>query len=432
MATKRITVNGVGGIKLSNDAEFNKWLGMQSVACLLDDDGDQVLGFQSLVTGGTYTLGPPVKKQKHEDSEEDEERKAKADEAFEYILKQKQDSETLLISQPETKRYANAMSRIGVRKDAPLWNDKPTDLPNAPPHFTWLASEEDSLENRVAYMAYFRNNENLVLPPDTKIFDGNSDGEFLNVQMEGFRVKTSGNIDVPLAHNRHQSLATVKENMLGAFELKKDTDKEHARIERQVTLQHLAASYLNPNTGLLTVMTDLHDRWHFFWFAEDKRLMRYESTESEARFLIEHMLDEPESVSTPTGFLSRLSWNDLFLDSPEAIVHNDSNSNGGEDDDDNDGGGDDDEKDELALSHQEGALSLSRNKGFGETRNSGGTRCAALDEEEAKLSSSPLGFMDKEEELEAVLHMAMHTSFHRMFGPPQAEAGNFPPSQIDC
>ena len=260
MATKRITVNGVGGIKLSNDAEFDKWLGMQSVACLLDNDGDQVLGFQSLVTGGTYTLGPPVNKQKHEDSEEDEERKAKADEAFEYILKQRQDSESLLISQPETERYANAMSRIGVRKDAPLWNDKPTDLPNAPPRFTWLASEEDSLENRVAYMAYLRNNENLVLPPDTIMFDGNSDGEFLNVQMEGFRVKTSGNIDVPLANSRHQSLATVKENMLGAFELKKDTNKEHDKIERQVTLQHMAASYLNPNTGLLTVMTDLHDR----------------------------------------------------------------------------------------------------------------------------------------------------------------------------
>ena len=431
MATKRITVNGVGGIKLSNDAEFDKWLGMQSVACLLDNDGDQILGFQSLVTGGTYTLGPPVKKQRHEESEEEEERKAKVDEAFEYILKQKQeDSETLLISQPETERYAKAMSRIGVLKDAPLWNDKPTSLPNAPPRFTWLASKEDSPENRVAYMAYLRNNENLVLPRDTIIFDGNSDGEFLNVQMEGFRIKTSGNIDVPLANNRHQSLATVKENMLGAFELKKDTNREHAKIERQVTLQHIAASYLNPNTGLLTVMTDLHDRWHFFWFTKDKRLMRYESTESEARFLIEHMLDEPESVSTPTGFLARASWNDLFLasitESPEAVIPNNSHNNGGEDYDD------DDEKEERSLSHQEGALSLSRNKGFGEPRNSGGKRCAALDEEEAKLSSSPLDFMDNEEELEAVIHMAMHTSFHRMFGPPQAEAGNSPPSQIDC
>merc|ERR1712032_108352 len=203
---------------------------------------------------------------------------------------------------------------------------------------------------------------------------------------------------------------------------KKDTNKAYTNIERQVTLQHMAASYLNPNTGLLTVMTDLHDRWHFFWFTKNKRLMRYESTESEARFLIEHMLDEPETVSTPTGFLSRASWNELFLasitESPEAVVPNDSHNNGGEDDD-----GDYD-KEERSLSHQAGALSLSRSKGLGETRNNGGKRCAALDEEEVKLSSSPLDFMDKEEELQAVLHMAMHTSFHRMFGPPQAEAGN--------
>ena len=104
MATIRITVKGVGGVKLSNDAELDKWLGTQSVACLIDSDGDQVVGIQSLAPGDTYTLGPPVKKQKQQDSEEEEERKARADEAFEYILKQKQDSETLLISQPETKR----------------------------------------------------------------------------------------------------------------------------------------------------------------------------------------------------------------------------------------------------------------------------------------------------------------------------------------
>ena len=63
MATRkiRIIVKGVGGVKLSNDAELDKWLGIQSVACLLDDDGDQVLGFQSLAPGGTYTLGPLVK-----------------------------------------------------------------------------------------------------------------------------------------------------------------------------------------------------------------------------------------------------------------------------------------------------------------------------------------------------------------------------------
>jgi hypothetical protein len=54
--------------------------------------------------------------------------------------------------------------------------------------------------------------------------------------------------------------------MLAGIELKKDSNRDDARTERQVTLQHMAASYLNPNTGILTFMTDLNQRWHFFWF----------------------------------------------------------------------------------------------------------------------------------------------------------------------
>jgi hypothetical protein len=41
--------------------------------------------------------------------------------------------------------------------------------------------------------------------------------------------------------------------------------------------------------------------------------MRYEATMSDALFLIEHMLDVPDGVSAPTGFLSRATWNDMFL-----------------------------------------------------------------------------------------------------------------------
>ena len=55
---KKITVHGVGGVKLSSDAEFDKWLSKKGVECLLDHDGDEVVGFASLVDGGTYTLGP--------------------------------------------------------------------------------------------------------------------------------------------------------------------------------------------------------------------------------------------------------------------------------------------------------------------------------------------------------------------------------------
>ena len=59
MAPIRITVEGVGGVKLSTDAALDKWLGIMKVQCLVDSDGDKVVDFDSLVDGGTYTWGPP-------------------------------------------------------------------------------------------------------------------------------------------------------------------------------------------------------------------------------------------------------------------------------------------------------------------------------------------------------------------------------------
>ena len=57
MTPIRITVEGVGGVKLSTDAALDKWLGKKKVKCLIDSDGDEVVDFDSLVDGGEYTLG---------------------------------------------------------------------------------------------------------------------------------------------------------------------------------------------------------------------------------------------------------------------------------------------------------------------------------------------------------------------------------------
>ena len=57
----RIIVKGVGGVKLASEEGYQNLLKRQGVACLLDDEGDQVMDFQSLAPDGTYTLGPLVK-----------------------------------------------------------------------------------------------------------------------------------------------------------------------------------------------------------------------------------------------------------------------------------------------------------------------------------------------------------------------------------
>ena len=58
MVTKRIIVEGGGGVKLSNDSGLVKFLKAKGVECLVNDGNAEVYEFESLVDNGTYTLGP--------------------------------------------------------------------------------------------------------------------------------------------------------------------------------------------------------------------------------------------------------------------------------------------------------------------------------------------------------------------------------------
>ena len=58
MTTKRITVDGFG-VKLSSNDGLRFLLESRGGQSLLDNDGDEVGGFDSLVDGGKYRLGPP-------------------------------------------------------------------------------------------------------------------------------------------------------------------------------------------------------------------------------------------------------------------------------------------------------------------------------------------------------------------------------------
>jgi hypothetical protein len=87
----------------------------------------------------------------------------------------------------------------------------------------------------------------------------------------------------------------------------------------------LAASFLNEDTGILTIMTDLCRRWHFYWFSDQKNaLMKHEaSSKGEAYYLTRHMM-ETKNTSTPKDFLNRASWNDMFLKKQSSTQHLDS------------------------------------------------------------------------------------------------------------
>ena len=79
--------------------------------------------------------------------------------------------------------------------------------------FAWCPGKEDCLARRSLYLAYLRNNQNIGLPGQSKLFDGAEEGELLSTNFVSFGVKTKGNIDVVVAHERHQETSTIRYNM---------------------------------------------------------------------------------------------------------------------------------------------------------------------------------------------------------------------------
>ena len=108
-------------------------------------------------------------------------RQERIDRVVDYVLRQEADAATLVISEPQAEQYRRALKKLNFRLDAAMWESKPSadELPTPPHPHVWLASEEDSEENRARYMEYLRNPNNIILPYDIQLFEGNSRKDLL-------------------------------------------------------------------------------------------------------------------------------------------------------------------------------------------------------------------------------------------------------------
>jgi len=339
-----------------------------------------------------------------------EERKRKAGESekklnfvYDYVLEKKEEEATVALSKPKVSKYQRAVQNIGVVIDAPIWEnstlvDEFKRLGSAMAPFSWGLGKEDCLQNRRLYLAYLRNNQNIGLPPESKLFDGIEDSDLLSTNFELFGVKTKGNIDLVLAHKRHRVTATTRHHMWAGIELKKQDNKSDNEILRQVVLQHLSASYNNANTGILTIMTDLGPRWHFYWFSKEmNRLMAYHvQSKGEANYLIRHMMVSSGSASAPTSvpidFLNRASWNVMFPQHEDAVSMEQA-----EDVENPEEGGDQDSNRTSSSSKKRGPPGCGEQQKRQSTA-AGGNNVVAGN---ANFMAYSLDFMDEEEEKEA-------------------------------
>lgn len=340
------------------------------------------------------------------------------------------------LSKPETGKFGRAVAKANITLDTPTWKKKPTPiylkhLASGMREHTWLPGKEDSVENRKAYMNYLNNEKNIRLPKGGKLFEGSADPQLLGVDIEVIGIKTSGNIDVVLAESRHQDITTTRQNMWAGIELKKDDNTSKAEIQRQVILQHLAASYLNEDAGILTLMTDLCERWHFYWFSKEKRrLMRYEATKAEAHFLIYHMMDESSSdILTPEDFLNRASWNQVVKPtSLGSVPGEDSQEEMDEQDEmdfDDEGSGGRSESALAQSGRTQGASTSGAQNSLGFLmRSPAGKRSRGKNH---GMQDTSLDFMDEQERKEAVFQAVLKSSLPGMMHFPELTEEHSPP-----
>jgi len=199
---------------------------------------------------------------------------------------------------------------IGFRIEGAKWDTAATLKATLPAveSFKWGPEKENDIENRKRYMAHLKE---LFHFAEHDMVDGEQYPDLLSVPalIEGVRI--AGNIDVPIASTVHVQNQALKQNIVAQIELKKSKNKENP--EKQVVSQHLCASVLNPDVGVLTLMTDLNDRWHFYWFASSRPILyKLVTAPNAAAHLFTHMFDREIGPEFPTDFLLRGSWNQVL------------------------------------------------------------------------------------------------------------------------
>ncbi|KAL3930649.1 MAG: hypothetical protein SGBAC_011673 [Bacillariaceae sp.] len=233
------------------------------------------------------------------------------------LLQQKiHEEDTVAFSKVNSKQYQTILDKLAIEVVAADWKDRPNLNDSFEETFEWGAGKEDSELNRDKCMVYLNK---LGFPQSVKLFEGSAAEDLLNTQLSSAGLQVGGNIDVVVLEKKNQDISTARHSILMGIELKKVESTKDGMIERGVVLRHLAASKLNYKTGVLTLMTDLNDSWHFYWFQERTKLIRYKARRAEAVYLIKHFLDDPTNGrSVPESFLSRASW-DSIADAVESI-----------------------------------------------------------------------------------------------------------------
>jgi hypothetical protein len=163
-------------------------------------------------------------------------------------------------------------------------------------------------------MKYLR--QEVTLPGGYEWYDAARNKTLLDVEVSELDGrKVSGTTDVVIAKQEHVVNNAVRHHISVQLELKKDTNT--GNHEPQVCLEHLAASVLNRQVPVLTVLTDLQRGWVFYWFGRTSEGMAaikkldLNGNFGCAIFLLENFVTDIEKENLPETFVDRLSWKEV-------------------------------------------------------------------------------------------------------------------------
>jgi ribosomal protein L31E len=142
---------------------------------------------------------------------------------------------------------------------------------------------------------------------------------------------------VVVAQTKHVDSSAERHHVEVELELKTTRNNNMETHEPQAVLEHLSSSFLNRACGVLTVLTDLNEKWVFYWFNPDgKEIMKYNTDRKRAHFLLNNMIPNTSSNNCTSSDLPEHFWNRGNWETVEKVLIGTIKEEDNEDDEDDD------------------------------------------------------------------------------------------------
>lgn len=207
------------------------------------------------------------------------------------------------------KRYM-VLRLLGVKVVGAQWCSQPKKIisKRADTMYKWIANvDKDNPRQIKAYMKFLK--RVLSLPKEYDFANCTGENSLLSVDITFPKIKFKGTTDVLISQRKNIRNNALRQNAAALIGLKRKKQAETIGMhEPQAIVEHTAASILNSEEGVVTILTDLNEEWILYWFDHTGRsLLKLVASRKEAQFLLENLIPHTgiKSAKMPQDFWHR-------------------------------------------------------------------------------------------------------------------------------